>query len=78
MPEHLPPIDREDQDQIDSPHLDLPPVVLINPTPKTGGPVARVQNIGKPFLKIGLDTFRLSFPRIIMGRDMELGFMGGS
>lgn len=45
------------------------------PTPQAGGPVTTVQGNGKVFLKIGLDTFRLNILRIIMERDMELGFM---
>lgn len=73
-PRDLPPIERQDHDRANSLHKDLPPDVLINPTRVV--PVMKVQKNGTGILKIGLDTFHLNVLRIIMGRNMELGFMG--
>ena len=70
--DHLLPVESRDQDQVDSPHLDLPPDVLLDPTEVL---IQMKKKNGKPFLEIELDTFHLNIPRIIMGRDMDLGFM---
>lgn len=65
------PIEHRDQDQVDNRHLDLPPNVLVDPTHQANV----IQKDGKTFLKIDLGTSHLSILRIIMGHNMEWGFM---